>query len=132
MGSAVTGERPLADLLRDAVQQVQDLFRAEAQLAKAEVRQEVRLAASAALPLAVGALRPSARGSSCSGPRSTALAQVLPMWAATAIVAVVDRHRSARCSSLTGVRRLKQVRAVPDRTVATMKENLAWIKPSSR
>lgn len=121
----------MADLLRDAVQQVQDLFRAEAQLAKAEVRQEVRLAASAALPLAVGALCAASAWLFALWTAVYGLAQVLPLWAATAIVAGATGILGA-VLVLTGVRRLKQVRAVPDRTVATMKENLAWIKPSSR
>jgi hypothetical protein len=116
----VTGERPLADLLRDAVQQAQDLFRAEAQLAKAEVRQEAQRVASAAMPMAIGALA-----------AVYGLAEVMPMWAATLITAAASGLLGAVLLQ-TGVRRLKQVRAVPDRTVATMKENLAWIKPSSR
>lgn len=131
MGSAVTGERPLADLLRDAVQQVQALFRAEAQLAKAEVRQEMQRAASAALPLAVGVLMLVSAWLLVLWAAVYGLAQVLPMWAATAIVAVSSGMLGALLLA-TGIRRLKQVRAVPDRTVATMKENLAWIKPSSR
>lgn len=131
MGSAVTGERPLADLLRDAVQQVQALFRAEAQLAKAEVRQEMQLAASAALPLAVGALTAASAWLFLLWAAVYGLAQVLPLWAATAIVAVASGMLGALLLA-TGIRRLKRVRAVPDRTVATIKENLAWIKPSSR
>jgi hypothetical protein len=127
----MTGERPIAELLRDAVQHVQELFRAEAQLAKAEVRQEVRLAASAALPLAIGALSGVSGWLLLLWAAVYGLAEVLPMWAATLIMAAATGVIAAVLLS-AGVRRLKQVRAVPDRTVATMKENLAWIKPSSR
>jgi hypothetical protein len=121
----------MADLLRDAVQQVQDLFRAEAQLAKAEVREEVQRATSAALPLAIGALSAVSAWLLVLWTAVYGLAQVVPMWAATAIMAAASGVLGAVLLA-TGVRRLKQVRAVPDRTVATMKENLAWIKPSSR
>lgn len=121
----------MTDLLRDAVQQVQDLFRAEAQLAKAEVRQQVALATSAALPLAFGALTAASAWLFGLWAAVYGLAQVLPMWAATAIMAVASGLLGALLLAM-GIRRLKQVRAVPDRTVATMKENLAWIKPSSR
>lgn len=127
----MTGERPLADLLRDAVQQAQDLFRAEAQLAKAEVRQEVQRAASAAMPMAIGALAAVSAWMFVMWAAVYGLAEVMPMWAATLITAAVSGLLGAVLLQ-TGVRRLKQVRAVPDRTVATMKENLAWIKPSSR
>lgn len=125
------GERPIAELLRDAVQHVQELFRAEAQLAKAEVRQEVRLAASSALPLAIGALSGVSGWMLMLWAAVYGLAEVLPMWAATLIMAVATLVLGALLLA-TGVRRLKQVRAVPDRTVATLKENYAWIKQSTR
>lgn len=127
----MTGERTIADLLRDAVQHVQELFRAEAQLAKAEVRQEVRLAASSALPLATGALSAVSAWLLLLWAAVYGLAEVLPMWAATVIMAAVTGVLGVLLLGV-GVRRLKRVRPVPDRTVATMKENLAWIKPSSR
>lgn len=123
--------RPIGDLLRDAVQQAQDLFRAEAQLAKAEVRREVQRAASAAMPMAIGALAAVSAWLLALWAAVHGLAAVMPMWAATLTVAAASGLLGAVLLR-TGVRRLKQVRAVPDRTVATMKENLAWIKPSSR
>jgi hypothetical protein len=127
----VTGDRPLADLLRDAVQQAQDLFRAEAQLAKAEIRHEAQLAASAAMPMAIGALAAVSAWMLVVWAAVYGLAEVMPLWAATLIMAASSGLLGIALLQ-TGVRRLKQVRAVPDRTVATMKENLAWIKPSSR
>jgi hypothetical protein len=127
----MTGDRPIAELLRDAVQQVQDLFRAEAQLAKAEVRQEVRLAASAALPVAIGALSAVSGWMLLLWAAVYGLAEALPLWAATLIVAAATIVAGALLLA-AGIRRLKRIRPVPDRTVATMKENLAWIRPSSR
>lgn len=121
----------MTELLRDAAQHLQELFRAEARLVEAEVREEVRRATSATLPLALGALSAVSGWSLLLWAAVHGLAQVMPLWAASLIVAAASGVLGALLL-MAGVRRLKRVRAVPHRTVATMKENLAWIRPSSR
>jgi hypothetical protein len=127
----VIGERPIADLLHDILRNVQELIRAEVKLAKAEVRQEVRLASSSALPLAVGALSAVSAWMFLLWAGAYALGLVMPMWAGILIMAAVTGALAAVLLG-QGLRRLKQVRPVPERTVATLKENLEWIKQSSK
>ena len=125
------GERPIADLLHDILRNVQELIRAEVKLAKAEMRQEVRLASTSALPLAVGALSAVSAWMLLLWAGAYALGLVMPMWAGILIMAAVTGALAAVLLG-QGLRRLKQVRPVPERTVATLKENLEWMKGQTR
>ena len=60
-----------------------------------------------------------------------ALAMILPSWAAALIVCVLGAG-VAGALAVIGRERIKQVQAKPDRTIASVKENLEWAKNQSR
>jgi hypothetical protein len=55
----------------------------------------------------------------------------MSMWAATLVVAVALAGL-ASVLLVVGRRRFKRLRPIPERTVETVKENLEWMKPSTK
>ena len=125
------GDRPLAAVVRDILIDVQELLRAELRLARAEVRHEVGVLSSSGVVLAVGALGAASAWLFLLWTVAYALAGVMPMWAATLVVSAVTGVVGGGLLA-AGIRRLKNVQTVPRRTVAALKENVEWIKQSSR
>jgi hypothetical protein len=118
----------IADILRDAIRDAQDLVRSEIALAKAEAREEVQrlgagaaLLAGATLAAAVGALF-----------MLTAAALGLaagfgwPAWAGFAVVAVLLIIAAAALASM-GRARLGRDRRMP-LTIDTFKESMKWMR----
>ena len=60
-----------------------------------------------------------------------ALSLVMPSWAAALIVAVVLAVAAAVMLS-TGMKRYREIHAVPQRTVETVKENMEWAKQQTK
>ena len=123
-------ERSFAAVLQDILKNVQEIIRAEVHLAKAEIREEASKALSSMVWVLVGGV--------CSAIAVTfvlwtivyAVGLVWPMWAATLAVAVVVGIAGAVMLS-GGIRQMKHVNPTPERTVETIKENVAWVKQQS-
>jgi cytochrome c biogenesis protein CcdA len=60
-----------------------------------------------------------------------ALGSVIPMWGATLGLALVLAS-VATVSAVTGLRKLRELRLGPERTIETVKENVEWLKRSSK
>ena len=60
-----------------------------------------------------------------------AIGLVWPMWAASLIVAVVLAIAAAVLLT-AGMARFKRLSPTPERTLETMKENVAWVRQSIR
>jgi hypothetical protein len=58
------------------------------------------------------------------------LSLVMPSWAAALIVGSVLPVFAALL--MAGVRRFKQIRPAPERTVGTLKENVEWAKQQAK
>ena len=127
----MAGERSFSAVLQDIVGNVQEIVRAEVSLAKAELRQEAGKALSSGGWLAAGGLSGVFATLFLLLAAASALSLVMPQWASVLIVAVVLAIASAILLAIGG-RRLKAVRATPERTVETIKENVEWVKQSSR
>lgn len=126
----MTPARSFSDVLQDIVHSLQEIIRAEVRLAKVEITDDARdlvrsglwlVAAAACVMLAVGLGLWSA---------VYVLARAMPMWGATLVVAAVLAMVGAVLANV-GLRKARQWRPWPERTIATVKENLEWIKPSS-
>lgn len=122
-------DRSIVSILQGILENLQDLVRAELALAKREVADDVARARGAAVMLAAGAATLLLGLQFLLWAAVYALALRLPMWAAAAIVGGVFVAGSALAIS-AGLKRWRLVAFMPERTVTTVKENVAWIKQS--
>ncbi len=124
-------DRTLSDVLQDILRNLQEIVRSEVRLAKAEIRDEAVQAGSSALWVAAGAVAALCAWMFLSWTAVYALAVFMSMWAATLAVAVTLAI-VAGVLLVIGVRRFKRIQPIPARTVDTLKENLEWMKQSTK
>jgi cytochrome c biogenesis protein CcdA len=122
-----TGDRSISEILQDVLRNLQEIVRSEVRLAKTEIREEVIKARSAALFMAVGALCGIFTVFFLLLAAVYALTLVVPNWAAALIVTAV-LVAAAAMTMIAGIKQLKRVHPAPEKTVETMKENVAWAK----
>jgi hypothetical protein len=127
----VTANRPVSEVLQDILHNLQDLIRSEFRLAKAEVGQDARQAAASAAWIGAGAVCGVSAWLFLLWTVAFAVAQSLPMWAATLIVAAAMGLVAVVLLAF-GRRQLKRLHPVPERTAASLKETFQWIKPSTK
>jgi uncharacterized membrane protein YqjE len=126
----VATERPFTAVLQDILSNVQEIIRAEVRLAKVEIREEASKAFSSMVWVLVGAVCAAFAVTFLLWTIVYAVGLVWPMWAATLVVAAVLGMAGAVILS-SGVRQMKHVSPTPERTVETIKENVAWVKQQS-
>lgn len=124
-------ERSLTDVLQDILKSLQHIVRAEARLAKVELKQEASEFARSSVWLLTGAVLGVIALGFALWSGVYGLAVIMPMWAA-ALTAALILAIAAWAMVSTGLRKVKDVSPVPERTIETMKENLEWLKPSGR
>ena len=124
-------DRSVADVLQDILRNVQDILRSEVRLAKAEIRQEATQAATAALWMTIGVVGLLSAWMFLLWTAVYALSTVLPLWAATLVVAV-----AVACAGGTvltaGLRRFTRMKPMPERTIESLQENLEWMKQPTK
>src|SRR5437868_4255506 len=115
--------RSLVDVLQDIVANVQDIVRSELRLAAVEGRQELAKAARAGKIGGAGAVLAFFALAFFLLSVVYALAIVVPIWAASLIVAAV---LAIAASILLGAgkKRLKLVHSKPTKTIASIEETL--------
>ena len=123
-------ERSFAVVLQDIMKNVQEIIRAEVRLAKAEIREEASKAFSSMVWVMMGAVCAAFAVTFVLWTIVYALGLVWPLWAATLAVAVVLGIAGAVMLT-SGINRMKHVNPTPERTVETIKENVAWVKQQS-
>ena len=124
-------ERSISELLQNIVGNIQEIVRSEVRLAKTEIRDEATKAKVAGVLVAVGALAAIFSVLFLLLMIVYALSAVMPSWAAALIVSVVTGI-IAWTTIAAGLRRFKQVRPTPERTVETIKENVQWAKQQTK
>jgi uncharacterized membrane protein YqjE len=119
--------RSVPEVLQDIVGNIEEIIRSEFRLAKAEVREEASKAAPPLKMIVIGA----GIGFYALGfllfTLVMGLATVVATWLAALIVGAV-LGLIALVLITTASKRFKQVNAVPERTIETMKENVQWAK----
>jgi uncharacterized membrane protein YqjE len=119
--------RSVPEVLQDIVGNIEEIIRSEFRLAKAEVREEATTAAPPLKMIVIGA----GIGFYALGfllfTLVMGLATVVATWLAALIVGAV-LGLIGLVLITTASKRLKQVNAVPERTIETMKENVQWAK----
>jgi acyl-CoA reductase-like NAD-dependent aldehyde dehydrogenase len=112
--------------LQDILQNVQDILRAEVRLAKAELRQEATQAASSALWVLFGVVGVVSAWMFLLWTAAYALAAIMPMWAATLVLAAATAGTGSVLIA-AGLRRFTGITPIPGRTIESLKENLEGI-----
>jgi len=125
------GERSFANVLENVVGDVQEIIRAEVRLAKAEVREETVKAGRAAGMLGAGAVLALYAGGLFLLTALFALETALAPWLAALILTALVGIAAAVLVSV-GRKRVKQVDPRPDKTIRTIKENVAWVRNQTR
>ena len=127
----MTDHRAVSDVLQETLDNVQGLLRAEVRLAKAEVRQDAREAAVSGVWLIAGVLLAGSAWMLTLWTVVFALANAMPLWAATLTSGLV-LGAAAGALIAVGWQRLQRLQPLPERTAASVKENLRWLKQSTR
>ena len=123
--------RALSDVLQDILRNLQELVRSEIRLAKAEVRADARDTAVSAIWLIAGVGCALSAWTLALWAAVYALASVVPLWASALLIAVAVAAAAATLIAV-GRRRIATIRPLPERTVASVKEDLAWLKQSTK
>lgn len=114
-------------LVSGVVKDLQDLFRAEIQLAKTELKEDAAATGKAAGAMVAGALVGLIGFIFLMLAATYALDEVLPGWLAALIVAVALLAVAA-VLALWGKKELAATKMGPEQTIATLKEDQAWAK----
>ncbi len=120
-------ERSIADVLQDIVRNVQDIVRSEVRLAKSELLDELAKVKAAAPLLIFGGVASLLAALFLIWTVVYALALVLPMWAAALIVTAMLAIAGGLTIS-AALKKLRKVDPKPERTIASVKENVQWAK----
>ena len=120
-------DRSIGAVLKDIVSDVQQIVRAEARLARAEIREELAKARRGALFLAAAGVVCALAVGVAMVAAVYALATVWPPWAAALAVSGMALVIGGALAA-TGLHQLRDVTWTPDRTVNSVKENIQWVK----
>ena len=123
-----TREPSIAEVIKNAIRDAQDLVRSEIALAKAEVRQETRRLSVGAGLLAGAALAAMIAVMFLMTTIALAIANVAgwPVWSGFGIVTVLVGIAAGALGSI-GKKRLTTARHMP-RTMDALKENIEWMR----
>lgn len=124
-------ERSVSGVLQDILRNLQEMVHSEIHLAKVEMREEAKQAAWSSVWIAAGVAGVLSGWIFLLWAAVYGLATQMPMWAATIVVAVVIGGAGAALLS-GGIRKVKRVHPIPERTVESVKENLEWIKQPTK
>ena len=122
-----SSERSLSELLSQVTTDLGNLVRKEIELAKVETKEQVGQAGKAGGMLGAGAVGGLLALIFLSGALAWGLAEIMPTGFAFLIVGVLWAVVAA-VAIMAGRKRLKQVRPVPEQTIETLKEDVAWAK----
>jgi hypothetical protein len=116
-----------SELFNDALGHMEEIVRSEIRLAQAELREEGKKAVQAGFALAAGGVLALYAGLFLLFTVVYALALALPPWLASLIVTLLVAIPSAVMIGV-GIKRVKQVRLKPEKTIQTTKETVRWAK----
>jgi uncharacterized membrane protein YqjE len=126
------GHRSIAGLLEKLSADIATLVRQEVALARAELEEKARSAATGVALLAVAAAAGLAAGAVLVAAAVLALATLMPAWLAAFIVAAVLLTIAAP-AGLAGISRIKRATPVkPERTIEWVKEDVRWLSEQKR
>ena len=116
--------RPIKELVSELLEQGRRLVRAEVQLARAEMKTEVKKASAGAGMIAAGGVVAFLGLATAVAFLVIALAGVMPLWASALIVAVL-LLAGGGAIVFGGLKAMKKVHG-PTKTIQTLKEDGQW------
>jgi uncharacterized membrane protein YqjE len=122
-------ERPMTEVLKDIIGNVQEMVRSEVRLARVEMREEAAKTARAGAMLAAGGVLGITAGVFMLVFIAELLDMVMPDWAAALLVGLALGIAAAVLIS-KGRARLHV--PTPDKTIENVKENVEWMKNQTR
>lgn len=128
---ATENERPIGNILQDAVNDISAITRSEINLAKTELKSEAAKLLRIAPLFAVGAILGLFALGYLLTAALLALVIVIPPWAASLVIFVLAALIGAAAVAIAR-NRLRTINLKPERTVRTMKENAEWLKTQTR
>lgn len=130
-GRAREPERSLGEVVKDIVSNVQEIVRSEVRLASVEMREKAVSTLKAGVKVAVGAVI----GLYCLGflliTIYKALNLVVAPWLSALFLFIVLGIIAAVLLA-GGIRRIRNIKAKPERTVQSVKEDVEWIRNRKR
>jgi uncharacterized membrane protein YqjE len=126
-----TSDRSISEILQDVLRNLQSIVRSEVRLAKTEVGEELTKVKPAIVLLGIGAVCGLFGVLFLLLTTMYAIALALPLWASALVVAVVLIIITA-ITLKAGQKRMKRVQPLPDRTIASMKENAEWARQQTK
>ncbi len=120
-------ERSVGSILQGILDNLQELVRSEVALAKREVAEDIQRGKGAIAMLVAGATVVLIGVHFLLWTTVYALALRLPIWAATGIVGALFVLVGGLAVS-SALKRWQVISFTPERTVATLKENIEWVK----
>ena len=124
-------ERSLTDVLQDIVGNVQSIIRSEIRMAKTEVKEETAKAGKAGAIIAAGVVLGLYAFGFALVTITRALEIVTAPWLASLIVSVLVGVAALVAVNI-GRTRMKYVHATPEKTIASVKENVEWVKDQTK
>jgi uncharacterized membrane protein YqjE len=122
-------ERPMTEIFRDIVGNVQEMVRSEVRLARVELREEASKTARAGAMLAAGGVLAIVAAVFLLVCIAQLLDMVMPDWAAALVMALALGIPAAIMVS-KGRERLHV--PMPEKTIENVKENVEWMKNQTK
>jgi hypothetical protein len=124
-------DRSVADLLKGIIENVQAIIRSEVRLARTEIREETTKAGAAVKSFGIAAVLGLYAGAFVLFTLYHVAGLFMPAWAAALCVALLAGIGAAVMFS-SGRKALKEVNAKPEKTIESVKENVAWLKDQTK
>lgn len=126
-----TEERSITQILQDIFTNVQEIIRSEMRLARTEIGEETTKALRAVAVLGAGLILGIYALGFLLLSAAYALATVLPDWVGPLLVGLVVAV-IATALIVIGRNRIKDVSPIPQKTVASVKEDAQWVKDQTK
>jgi len=123
-------ERSVPEVLQDIIGNVQEILRSEVQLAKTELKEEAAEAATPIITMGVGLLLAAYAVGLLLLAAVYGLAMIMAMWSAALLVGAVVAIVAVLLIN-SGVGGLKRINVKSERLIASLQENMRWVKRQS-
>ncbi len=120
-------DRSLGELFSDLSQEISTLVRQEAELAKAEMSQNVAKFSKSLIVLGIGAAFAYAGFLALVGAAIVGLWYVMPLWLSALVIGLATMIIGF-IFVFAGIRRMKKYSLAPEQTLSTLKEDKQWLK----
>ncbi len=124
-------DRPISQILQDILSNVQEIVRSEVRLTRTEIGEEISKATRAGVFMATGGILAAYAVGFFLWSATFALREILPVWLAPLLVGLAVAIFAA-VFIVVGRNRMKLVNTKPEKTIASVKEDVQWVKDQTR